>query len=323
MNIFITGGAGYIGSHVAIQLLDAGHKVTVYDDLSLGSKENIDNRAKFIEGSTLDINHLKISMSENFDLVIHLAAYKAAEESMILPSKYSNNNINGSINLLNLILELGIKNLIFSSTAAVYGYPNYIPVDENHELNPINFYGHTKLVIENLIQWYAKLGELNYVIFRFFNAAGYDTKGRIKCIEQNPANLLPIIMETANKSRKKIEIFGDSYDTPDGTGVRDYIHVSDLARAHENAINFLSNQKSNLITNLATGEGYSVHEIIKLAEKLSGDKINYHIANKRDGDPPVLIASSKLATDELNWKPKYPKIDTILDSRWSIYKDSK
>ena len=323
MNIFMTGGAGYIGSHVVMQLLDAGHKVTVYDDLSLGFKENIDDRAKFIEGSTLDINHLKISMSEDFDLVIHLAAYKAAGESMILPSKYSSNNINGSINLLNSILELGIKNVIFSSTAAVYGYPNYIPVDENHELNPINFYGYTKLVIENLIQWYAKLGELNYVIFRFFNAAGYDIKGRIKCIEKNPANLLPIVMETANKSRKKMEIFGDSYDTPDGTGVRDYIHVSDLARAHENAINFLSNQKSNLITNLATGEGYSVYEIIKLAEKSSGVKINYHIANKRDGDPSVLIASSKLAYDELNWKPKYSKIDTILDSMWNIYKDSK
>ena len=322
MNIFITGGAGYIGSHVVIQLLDAGHKVTVYDDLSLGYKENIDDRAKFIEGSTLDINHLKISMSDDFDLVIHLAAYKAAGESMILPSKYSNNNINGSVNLLNLILELGIKNLIFSSSAAVYGYPNYMPLDEDHEVKPINFYGHTKLVIENLIQWYAKLGKLNYVIFRFFNAAGYDTNGRIKCKDQNPVNLLPIVMENANKSRKEMKIFGDSYNTPDGTGVRDYIHVSDLARAHEDAINFLSDQKSNLITNLATGEGYSVYEIIKLAEKLSGNKINYRIANKRDGDLPALIASSKLAYDKLNWKPKYSEIDTILDSMWNIYKEN-
>ncbi|MDG2267237.1 MAG: GDP-mannose 4,6-dehydratase, partial [Candidatus Marinimicrobia bacterium] len=138
----------------------------------------------------------------------------------------------------------------------------------------------------------------------------------------NPANLLPIVMETANKSRKKMKIFGDSYDTPDGTGVRDYIHVSDLARAHENAINFLSNQKSNLITNLATGAGYSVYEIIKLAEKLSGNKINYCIASKRDGDLPALIASSKLAYDKLNWKPKYSEIDTILDSMWNIYKEN-
>jgi len=236
MKIFITGGAGYIGSHVSIQLLDAGHEVTVYDDLSLGFKENIDERAKFVNGSTLDLYHLKKSLSDNFDLVIHLAAYKAAGESMELPSIYSNNNINGSVNLINVMLEHGIKNLIFSSTAAVYGYPSYLPIDENHALNPINFYGYTKLVVENLIQWYAKLGKLNYVIFRFFNAAGYDANGRIKRVEQNPANLLPIIMETANKTRKKVEVYGDTYDTADGTGVRDYIHVSDLALAHEKAI---------------------------------------------------------------------------------------
>ena len=323
MKIFVSGGAGYIGSHVVIQLLDSGHKVTVYDDLSLGFKENVDDRAKFIKGSTLDIDHLKISMSDDFDLVIHLAAYKAAGESMEFPSKYSNNNINGSINLLNVILELGIKNIIFSSSAAVYGYPNYIPLDENHELSPINFYGYTKLVIENLIQWYAKLGKLNYVIFRFFNAAGYDIEGRIKCLEQNPQNLLPIVMETANKSRKEMEIFGDSYNTPDGTGVRDYIHVKDLARAHENAINYLSDQKSNLITNLATGEGHSVYEIISLVENLSGYNINYSISKKREGDAPVVIASSKFAYDKLNWKTKYSKIDTILDSMWNIYKDIK
>jgi len=321
MKIFVTGGAGYIGSHVVMQLLDAGHKVTVYDNLSLGFKENVDDRAKFIKGSTLDIDLLKISMSDDFDLVIHLAAYKAAGESMELPSKYSNNNINGSVNLLNLILELGIKNIIFSSTAAVYGYPNYIPIDENHDLNPINFYGYTKLVIENLIQWYAKLGKLNYVIFRYFNAAGYDTKGRIKCLERNPANLLPIVMETANKYRKEVKIFGDSYDTADGTGVRDYIHVSDLGQAHEDAINFLSDQKSNLITNLATGEGYSVYEIIRRTEKLSGNKINYHISKKRAGDPPVVIASSKLAYDKLTWEPQYSNIDTILESMWNIYKE--
>ena len=323
MKIFVSGGAGYIGSHVVIQLLDSGHKVTVYDDLSLGFKENVDDRAKFIKGSTLDIDHLKISMSDDFDLVIHLAAYKAAGESMEFPSKYSNNNINGSINLLNVILELGIKNIIFSSSAAVYGYPNYIPLDENHELSPINFYGYTKLVIENLIQWYAKLGKLNYVIFRFFNAAGYDIEGRIKCLEQNPQNLLPIVMETANKSRKEMEIFGDSYNTPDGTGVRDYIHVKDLARAHENAIDFLSDQESSLITNLATGEGHSVYEIISLVENLSGYKINYHISNKRQGDAPVVKASPKFAYNKLNWKTKYSKIDTILDSMWNMYKDIK
>ena len=320
MKIFITGGAGYIGSHVSIQLLDAGHEVTVYDDLLLGFKENIDERAKFVNGSTLDLYHLKKSLSDNFDLVIHLAAYKAAGESMELPSIYSNNNINGSVNLLNVMVELGIKNLIFSSTAAVYGYPSYLPIDENHTVNPINFYGYTKLVIENLIQWYAKLGKLNYVIFRFFNAAGYDAKGRIKRVEQNPANLLPIIMETANKTRKKVEVYGDTYDTADGTGVRDYIHVSDLALAHEKAIDYLSEKNSNLITNLATGEGYSVLEIIKRVEDLISTKIIYDVVKKREGDPAVMIASSKIAYEELGWEPHFSRIDIILDSMWNIYK---
>tara|TARA_B100001245_G_scaffold224723_1_gene198731 strand:+ start:8450 stop:9418 length:969 start_codon:yes stop_codon:yes gene_type:complete len=320
MKIFITGGAGYIGSHVSIQLLDAGHEVTVYDDLSLGFKENIDERAKFVNGSTLDLYHLKKSLSDNFDLVIHLAAYKAAGESMELPSIYSNNNINGSVNLINVMLEHGIKNLIFSSTAAVYGYPSYLPIDENHALNPINFYGYTKLVVENLIQWYAKLGKLNYVIFRFFNAAGYDANGRIKRVEQNPANLLPIIMETANKTRKRVEVYGDTYDTADGTGVRDYIHVSDLALAHEKAIDYLSEKNSNLITNLATGEGYSVLEIIKRVEDLISTKIIYDVVKKREGDPAVMIASSKIAYEELGWEPHFSRIDIILDSMWNIYK---
>jgi len=320
MNIFITGGAGYIGSHISLQLLNVGHQVTIYDDLSLGFEENIDTRAIFIKGSTLDINLLRESLSDNIDLVIHIAGYKAAGESMELPVKYTNNNINGSINLLNVLVELEIKNLIFSSSAAVYGNPNYLPVDENHELNPINYYGYTKLTVENLIQWYARLGKLNYVIFRFFNAVGYDKKGSIRCVEQNPANLLPIIMETANKTRKKMEVYGDTYDTSDGTGVRDYIHVSDLATAHEKAVDYLLENNNNLITNLATGEGYSVLEIINRVEDIISCKINYDIVNKREGDPSKVIASSNIAYDKLGWEPKFSDLETILQSMWNIYK---
>ena len=320
MNIFITGGAGYIGSHVSMKLLNAGHDITIYDDLSLGFEENIDKRAVFIKGSTLDLKLLRNSLSDNIDLVIHLAAYKSAGESMELPLKYSNNNINGSINLLNVLVELGIKNLIFSSTAAVYGYPKYLPIDESHVLNPVNYYGYTKLTVENIIQWYAKLGKLNYVIFRYFNAAGYDIKSRIKCVEQNPANLLPIIMETANKTRKKMEVYGDTYDTSDGTGVRDYIHVSDLATAHEKAVDYLLENNNNLITNLATGEGYSVLEIINRVEDILSCKINYDIVNKREGDPSKVIASSNIAYDKLGWEPKFSDLETILQSMWNIYK---
>ena len=320
MNIFITGGAGYIGSHISLQLLNVGHQVTIYDDLSLGFEENIDKRAIFIKGSTLDINLLRKSLSDNIDLVIHIAGYKAAGESMELPVKYTNNNINGSINLLNVLVELEIKNLIFSSSAAVYGNPNYLPVDESHELNPINYYGYTKLTVENLIQWYARLGKLNYVIFRFFNAVGYDKKGSIRCVEQNPANLLPIIMETANKTRKKMEVYGDTYDTSDGTGVRDYIHVSDLATAHEKAVDYLLENNNNLITNLATGEGFSVLEIINRVEDIKSCKINYDIVNKREGDPPKVIASSNIAHDKLGWEPQFSDLETILQSMWNIYK---
>ena len=320
MNIFITGGAGYIGSHISLHLLNVGHQVTIYDDLSLGFEENIDKRAIFIKGSTLDINLLRKSLSDNIDLVIHIAGYKAVGESMELPVKYTNNNINGSINLLNVLVELGIKNLIFSSSAAVYGNPNYLPVDESHELNPINYYGYTKLTVENLIQWYARLGKLNYVIFRFFNAVGYDKKGIIRCVEQNSDNLLPIIMETANKTRKKMEVYGDTYDTSDGTGVRDYIHVSDLATAHEKAVDYLLENNNNLITNLATGEGYSVLEIINRVEDIISCKINYDIVNKRDGDAPKVIASSNIAHDKLRWEPQFSDLETILQSMWNIYK---
>ena len=321
MKIFITGGAGYIGSHVSLQLLNAGHEITIYDDLSLSSLKNIDKRAKFIKGSTLDISLLEKSLSDDIDLVIHLAGYKAARESMETPSKYSNNNINGSINLLNAMGKHSIKKLIFSSTAAVYGYPTYLPVDENHSLAPINFYGYTKLVIEDLIKWYGRLGIINYVIFRFFNAAGYDINGRVKCVEQNPNNLLPIIMETANKTRKKMKVYGDTYDTNDGTGVRDYIHVNDLASAHEKAIDYLSKNNGDLITNLATGEGHSVLEIINQVESLLFAKINYDIVEKREGDPASLVASSKIAYDKLSWEPCFSDMETILNSMWNIYKD--
>ena len=321
MKIFITGGAGYIGSHVSLQLLNAGHEVTIYDDLSLSSINKVDKRAKFIEGSTLDISLLEKSLSDNINLVIHLAGYKAAGESMEIPSKYSNNNINGSINLLNAMGKHGINKLIFSSTAAVYGSPSYLPIDENHSLDPINFYGYTKLVIEDFIKWYGKLEKINYVIFRFFNAAGYDINGRVKCIEQNPTNLLPIIMETANRMRKKMKVYGNTYDTHDGTGVRDYIHVSDLALAHEKAIDYLSKNNSDLITNLATGKGYSVHEIIDRFEDLISIKINYDIVNKREGDLATMVALSKIAYDKLAWEPRFSDIDTILNSMWNIYKE--
>lgn len=321
MKVFVTGGAGYIGSHITLELLEAGHDVTVYDDLSLGFKENVDNRAQFIEGSTLDKNCLKKSLLNEFDAVVHMAAFKAAGESMTDPGKYSQNNLNGTINLLNAMTELGVKDLIFSSTAAVYGYPNYLPVDEAHDLKPINFYGYTKLVIEQIMQWYADLTGLRYVALRYFNAAGYDITGRIRCIERNPANLLPIVMELASGRKESMEVFGNDYNTVDGTGVRDYIHVSDLATAHVKALDYLSQNKKCVTLNLATGKGYSVLEVIKKAEEISGKNITYDIVKRRPGDPAKLVATSKLAFDLLDWDPKYSSLETLLSSMWNIYKN--
>ena len=250
-----------------------------------------------------------------------MAAFKAAGESMVDPAKYSQNNLNGTINLLNVMTELGVKDLIFSSTAAVYGYPNYLPVDEAHDLKPINFYGYTKLVIEQIMQWYADLTGLRYVALRYFNAAGYDITGRIRCMEQNPANLLPIVMELASGRKESMEVFGNDYNTVDGTGVRDYIHVSDLATAHVKALDYLSKNNKCITLNLATGEGYSVLEVIKKAEEISGKNITYDIGKRRPGDPAKLVATSKLAFDLLAWDPKYSSLETLLSSMWNIYKN--
>ena len=321
MKIFVTGGAGYIGSHVVFELCDAGHEVTIYDDMSLGREENIDKRANFVHGSTLDKEQLsKALMNENFDAIIHLAAWKAAGESMVKPEKYAENNIFGSMNLINAVVDAGIKNFVFSSTAAVYGFPSYLPIDEKHPINPANYYGYTKVFVEDNLKWYSQLKGLNYVALRYFNAAGYDIKGRITGKENKPNNLLPIVMETACGVREKVQIYGDDYDTIDGTGVRDYIHVNDLATAHVLALKYLFDKKKNLIVNLSTESGYSVLEAINKAKEITGREIPYEIIGRRDGDPDTVVASCKKANSLLNWNAKYSDLETILSTMWNIYK---
>ena len=321
MKIFVTGGAGYIGSHVVFELCDAGHEVTIYDNMSLGREENIDCRAKFVLGSTLDRQQLaKALISDKFDAVIHLAAWKAAGESMEKPQKYAENNIFGSMNLLNAVSDAGIKNFVFSSTAAVYGFPSYLPIDEEHPINPANYYGYTKVFVEDNLKWYSQLKGLNYVALRYFNAAGYDVNGRIRGKEKNPNNLLPIVMEVACDVREIVQIYGDDYDTIDGTGVRDYIHVNDLATAHLLALNYLDENKKNLIVNLSTERGYSVLEAINKAKEITGREIPYQIIGRRDGDPDTVVASCKKANKLLNWNAKYSDLETILSTMWNIYK---
>ncbi len=320
--ILVTGGAGYIGSHVVFELIDNGYEVTILDDLSLGVKENIDPRAEFVLGTTLSMKDLNSICKPGFDGVIHLAAFKAAGESMENPGKYFQNNVTGTVNLINACLDHGINNFIFSSTAAVYGVPKYIPLDESHPVHPINYYGATKLMIENNLEWYSRLKGLRFVVLRYFNAAGYDLKGRITGREKNPQNLIPIVMETASGSRKNMEVFGNDYDTKDGTGVRDYIHVSDLAIAHKMAFEYLVTEKKNLLVNLGTGEGYSVMDVIRKAEEISGRKINFSFTSRRDGDSDTVIASWSKAKSLLDWVPEYSSIDELLKSTWNVYNKS-
>lgn len=321
MKIFVTGGAGYIGSHVVYELCDQGYEVTIYDDLSLGRKENIDKRAKFILGSTLENHKLLDSLNDGkFDSVIHLAAWKAAGESMIKPEKYALNNIVGSMNLLNAVAKTGIKNFVFSSTAAVYGFPDYLPIDEKHPIQPANYYGFTKIEIERNLVWFSELKGIRYAALRYFNAAGYDVQGRIRGKENNPSNLLPIVMEVASGMREKVMVFGNDYDTTDGTGVRDYIHVNDLACAHILALEFLINKKKNLTVNLSTAKGYSVLDAIKMSEDVTGKNIKYEIVGRREGDPDNVVASYKQAKESLGWEAKHSDLETILSTMWEIYK---
>lgn len=320
MKILVIGGAGYIGSHVARHFLDAGHGITVFDNLSSGRRENLFPEAAFIEGDILDYRQLTDSMGKGFDGLVHLAAFKAAGESMAHPEKYSVNNISGSINILNAAAETGIRHFVFSSSAAVYGEPRYLPIDEKHPTEPENYYGFTKLEIERLLNWYDKLKNITYATLRYFNAAGYDKAGRITGLEQNPANLLPVIMEVAAGKRDKLQVFGDDFTTKDGTGVRDYIHVTDLAAAHLQAMEYIRKHDASFTVNLGSEQGLSVMEIVEAARRITGKAIPLEITGRRPGDPAKLIASSAEAFRLLSWKAEFSDLETLISTSWDRYK---
>ena len=316
--VLVIGGAGYIGSHVVKALLENDFGVTVYDNLSTGQKCNLFTSAEFVKGDILDAPHLETVMAQGFDAVVHLAAKKAVGESMSNPQLYAANNLNGSVNIFNAMVNNNVKNVVFSSSAAVYGMPQYTPVDELHPLNPMSFYGFTKLQIENVMQWYNKLKDFNYIALRYFNAVGYAADGSITGREKNPQNLLPIIMEVATGKREKLQIFGNDYDTPDGTCVRDYIHVEDLASAHVAAIKKLLNGTPSQALNLGTNQGTSVLEILAATERVIGHKINYDFAPRRPGDPAVIVATNAKAKEVLDWQPRYFDIDKIIQTTWNL-----
>lgn len=320
MKTLVIGGAGYIGSHVVKQLMKCGHSVTVFDNLSSGLRQNLFKENGFIYGNILIPEDLDAAFAEGFDAFIHLAAFKAAGESMIVPEKYSVNNITGTLNILNSAVKHGCKNMVFSSSAAIFGEPKYLPIDEAHPKDPENYYGYTKLSIEEFMEWYSKLRGLHFAALRYFNAAGYDIDGELFGLEQNPANLLPIVMETAIGMRKEMKIFGDDYNTPDGTCIRDYVHVSDLADAHVKALEYISKTGENLKLNLGSETGTSVKEIVEAARRITGKPVPAVITERRAGDPANLVASSSEAHKKIGWTAKYSDTDTLIQSTWDAYR---
>ena len=320
MRVLVIGGAGYIGSHVVKELMSKGHKVTVFDNLSSGLKQNLFKENGFIKGDILKVKDLEKAFAKGFDAFIHLAAFKAAGESMVAPEKYSVNNINGTINIINAAVKYNCLNMVFSSSAATFGEPQYLPIDENHPKNPENYYGFTKLKIEEFMAWYDRLKGLKFAALRYFNAAGYDPEGVLYGLEKNPANLLPVMMEVACGKREKLCVFGNDYPTRDGTCIRDYIHVTDLASAHVMALEYISSKKESLTLNLGTGNGITVTEMLESTRRITGKEIKADYVERRPGDPAQLTAKSDLAKKVLGWEAKYSDVDTLIGSTWNAYK---
>lgn len=324
MNILVLGGAGYIGAHVVLELMDANHSVVVFDNFSTGERLNVDQRAKVVKGDILSKNDLKKVFNNNhFDAVMHLSALKAPGESMINPELYSETNIIGTLNVLNQMLKSKVYKFIFSSSSSVYGEPIKDKMDENHQLKPLSFYGFTKLEIERVLIWYSKITKLRFISLRYFNAAGYDIKSRIKIPEKNSPNLIPKIMKVLLGNEEKLKIYGSDYNTKDGTCIRDYIHVTDLATAHINSLHNLKNSDKSFFLNLATGNGHSILEVINEVKRQSGINIPFEFRERRKGDPSVVISKSKHKHSPINWNPINSNLESIISSVLSIYNIKK
>src|SRR5947207_14647897 len=311
MKILVVGGAGYIGSVCAELLLDQGHGVTIFDNLSEGHRRALDPRAAFVEGDLVDRQLIEKTLAKQQpDAVMHFAANALVGESMQNPSKYFRNNIANGLNLLDAMITAGVEKIIFSSTCAIFGPPERVPIDEAMTPRPINPYGESKLAFEKILRWYGEIHGLRFVSLRYFNAAGASEKfGEQHRIE---THLIPNVLKVALGKTPHVEIYGTDYDTPDGTCIRDYIHILDLSRAH---ILALKSTKSEFY-NLGTGGGTSVREVIASCRKITGHKIPVVEKPRRPGDPARLIAASAKIQDELGWRPKFQNIDAIIESAW-------
>ena len=317
MNVFVTGGAGYIGSVCVEELINAGHAVTVFDNLTEGHRSAVDPRAKFVEGCLSDAALVNRSVKEaKAEAVLHFAANALVGESMTNPSKYFRNNVASGLNLLDAAVESGVKKFVFSSTCATYGPPDRVPMTEDLPQRPINPYGESKLMFEKMLIWFQQLHKLEFVAFRYFNAAGASGKfGEHHRIE---THLIPNVLKVALGQAAQCEIYGTDYATPDGTCIRDYIHIRDLAQAH---ILGLAPGKQGFF-NLGNGDGYSVRQVIETCEKITGKKIHAVEKPRRPGDPPKLVAAAHKAVNELGWKPQFPKLEDIVSTAREWHKQN-
>lgn len=321
MTILVLGGAGYIGSHTVYELIDAGEDVVIVDNLQTGHKGALHPKARFYKGDIRDEKFLDdLFNKEKINSVIHFAANSLVGESMIDPLKYYDNNLYGTMILLKSMVKNGIEKIVFSSTAATYGEPEKTPIFEKDRTEPTNTYGETKLSMEKMFKWVSKAHGLRYVSLRYFNACGAHVSGKIGEDHSPETHLIPLILQVPNGKREHIGIFGDDYKTPDGTCIRDYIHVTDLAQAHILAVKYLNKGNESDIFNLGNGVGFSVKEVIETARKVTGHPIPAKISKRRAGDPAILIASSDKAKSILGWNPSHNSLDEIIETAWKWHK---
>ncbi|WP_304652486.1 UDP-glucose 4-epimerase GalE [uncultured Ligilactobacillus sp.] len=319
MSVLVLGGAGYIGSHTVDRLVDQGQDVVVVDSLVTGHRAAVNDKAKFYQGDLADQDFMRKVFTENpeIDAVIHFAAYSLVAESMKKPLKYFDNNTAGMIKLLEVMNEFDIKNIVFSSTAATYGIPEKMPIMESDPQAPINPYGESKLMMEKIMRWADEAYGTKFVALRYFNVAGAKPDGSIGEDHGPETHLIPIVLQVAQGKRDKLQIFGDDYNTPDGTNVRDYVHPFDLADAHILAVDYLRKGNESNAFNLGSSTGFSNLEIVEAARKVTGKEIPAEIAPRRGGDPDSLIASSDKAREILGWKPEFDNIERIIETAWA------
>lgn len=320
MNLLIIGGAGYIGSHMVQRLRSTKNKVTILDNLSTGFRNAI-NDTDFIEGDIKDCALLtKIFKDRGIEAVMHFASYMQVSESVKKPDIYYENNVSNTINLLNIMAKNNVRKFIFSSSAAIFGEPEYTPIDESHPKNPINPYGRSKLMVEEILKDYESAFGLKSVCLRYFNAAGADEGGNLGEQHSPETHLIPILLQVASGRRERASVFGTDYPTADGTCIRDYIHVSDLCEAHIAALEYLNKKHKSQNFNLGNGGGFSVAEVVETVRRISGKPLQIDYEERRPGDPAVLVADSTLAKKMLNWSPCFTQLETIIEHAWNFEK---